>query len=380
MSPEPDRLFLSAARIDALAAFRSPEPDVLSLHLSVDDGGLYPGVLRQLFKEQAPRLRAFGGDLTRLERFVTSEFVPGAHRGLAVYSCAKRGLFEAFGLPQAVKTDLVADECLDLVPLRALRGQYYRYGALLAGPDGARFVEIFLGGCVELGVFTEPLDGVDALGRLAALTGTLARERRFDRLILGAETDLAARLAGLLDPGLQKDLILEPLLGRDRPAEAVLERVRHNEREARRVTESVLVHRLLDEARQGGAVTGLEAVAAALQQGCVSRVLVRDGFAKMGRACPACGHLSVDHRSCPWCFKPTDMVLDVVEELVSRALEAGCEVFRVMHDPRFDGICRIGAELKAPKTGPRPVPTSRALRGRFRLKDGRSSPLRGPSR
>lgn len=381
MPPEPDRLFLSAARIDALAAFRSPEPDVISLHLSVNDGGLYPGVLRQLLKEQASvRLKNFTNDLTRLERYVTSEFVPGAHRGLAVYSCAKRGLFEAFGLPQAVKTDVVVDQCLDLSPLRALNGQYYRYGVMLAGSEGARFLEIFLGSCVELGVHSEALDHAAALGRAAALADMLTRKRGFQRIILGAEADLAARLAGLLDADIQKDLILEPLLNRDRPAEAVLERVRHNEREARRVTESVLVHRLLDEARQGGAVTGLEAVAAALQQGCVSRVLVRDGFAKMGRACPACGHLSVDHRSCPWCFRPTEMVLDVVAELASRALAAGCEVFRVMHDPRFDGVCRIGAELKASKTAPRPVPTARALLGRFKMKDGRASPLRGTDR
>lgn len=371
MPPEPDPLFLSASRIEALAAFRSPEPDVLSLHLSVDDGGLYPGVLRQLLKEQRGRLEQFTGDLARLERFVTHDFVPGGHRALAVYSCAKRGLFEAFGLPQAVKTDLVADECLDLVPLRALRGQYYRYGALLAGPGGARFLEIYLGGCVELECHAEPLRDASSLKSLAATAEKLTEQRRFDRLILGAAPDLAARVAAFLDQQLQKDLILEPLLGAERPAEAVLERVRHNEREARRVTESVLVQRLLDEAREGGAVTGLENVAAALQQGCVSRVMVRDGYAKMGRACPQCGHLSVDHRSCPWCFKPTDMVLDVVGELVERALAAGCEVFRVMHDPRFDGICRIGAELKAPKTGPKPVPTSRALRGRFRMKDSR---------
>lgn len=379
MSPEPDRLFLSAARIDALAAFRSPQPDVLSLHLAIDDGGLYPGTLRQLLKEQGQRLNPFSADLERLERFVTSDFVPGGHRGLAVYSCAKRGLFEAFGLPQAIKNDVVHDECLDLSPLRSLSGQYYRYGALLAGPSGARVVEIYLGACLELERNEDALKGPASMGRAATLAGKLARERRFDRLILGAENDIAAKLAGLLEPGLQKDLILEPLLGPDRPNETVLERVRHNEREARRVTESVLVQRLLDESREGGAVTGLEAVAAALQQGCVSRVLVRDGYAKMGRACPACGHLSVDHRSCPWCFKSTDTVLDLVEELVSRALAAGCEVFRVMHDTRFDGLCRIGAELKAPKAGGnRPVPTGRALRGRFRMKDGRPSPLRGP--
>ena len=376
MPPAP--LFLSAARIEALAAFRSTDADAVTLHLAVDPGGLYPSTFHQLAADarRDPRMKLLNRDLERIEAFVAKEFVPGTHRMAAVYSCAKRGLFEVFGLPQPFKSTLTVAPSLDLRPLVSLGGQYHRFVACLLSPTKARFIELHMGEAIELESMEGSFDVIDGLGAVASRAGTLARERRFDRLILGAPRALESALVPLLDPALQKDLILEPVLGADRPIDAVMERVLHNEGQARRVRESVLVHRLLDEARQGGAVTGLEAVAAAVQQGCVSRVLVRDGYAKMGRVCGKCGHLSVDHRSCPWCFRATDAVLDLVSELIVRSMDMGCEIYRVIYDPRFDGICRIGAELKVPVAKPAEPPTSRALRGHFAMKDGKRSPLR----
>ncbi len=376
MSPTP--LFLSAARIEALAAFRSLEPDAVTLHLAVDGGGLYPSTFHQLASDarRDPRMKTLGRDIDRIEAFIKSEFVPGPHRLAAVYSCAKRGLFETFALPQPFKSSLTVAETLDLRPLTALAGQYNRFMALLLGPDKARFVELHMGQAVELEAMSGDFDGLDGLGAVAQHAATLSRERRFDRLILGAPDAISSAFLPLLDPALQKDVILEPVLGPERPVEAVLERVLHNERQARSVRESVLVHRLVDAARQGSALIGLDAVAAAIQEGKASRVLVRDGYTKMGRACPKCGHLSVANRSCPWCFCATDMVLDLVSELGNKALDAGCELYRIMHDARFDGVCRIGAELKVAVSKPAAPPTSRALRGHFAMKDGKPSPLR----
>ena len=376
MSPTP--LFLSAARIEALAAFRSLEPDAVTLHLAVDGGGMYPSTFHQLASDarRDPRMKTLGRDIDRIEAFIKSEFVPGPHRLAAVYSCAKRGLFETFALPQPFKSSLTVAETLDLRPLTALAGQYNRFMALLLGPDKARFVELHMGQAVELEAMSGDFDGLDGLGAVAQHAATLSRERRFDRLILGAPDAISSAFLPLLAPALQKDVILEPVLGPERPVEAVLERVLHNERQARSVRESVLVHRLVDAARQGSALIGLDAVAAAIQEGKASRVLVRDGYTKMGRACPKCGHLSVANRSCPWCFCATDMVLDLVSELGNKALDAGCELYRIMHDARFDGVCRIGAELKVAVSKPAAPPTSRALRGHFAMKDGKPSPLR----
>ncbi|MBI3288601.1 MAG: hypothetical protein HYZ74_03680 [Elusimicrobia bacterium] len=360
----PTDLYLSAARIEALTAFRSPQPDVLSLHLPVDSAGLYPSILQQITADarRAPEFKAFGRDLEKIERFVASDLVPGPHRFTAVYSCTKRGLFEAIVLPQAFKGTLSAGATLNLRPLSALDGQYQRFGVLLVSASSARLLEIHMGQAVELHALPGDFGDAWGLASVAAYVSAAARKRRFDRLVLGTSAQLESILAPLLDAPLQKMLISEPMLGPSDSLETVLARIAHNERQAHRVRESVLVHRLLRKASSGGAAVGLGSVAAAVQKRRASRVLVRDGYARMGRCCPRCGHLSVDHRSCPWCFCATEAVLDLVGELVDKALGAGCEVFRITHDPRFDSVCRIAAELNAPLAdeAPRPrAPVSR---------------------
>ena len=98
-----------------------------------------------------------------------------------------------------------------------------------------------------------------------------------------------------------------------------------------------------------------------------------DGYAKMGRCCPACGRLSVNHRSCPFCFRATAPVLDLVAELTDRAAAAGVEVLLVNGDARFDAAGRIGVCLAVHRTQRRAeVPEGRALRGLFAQK--RTSP------
>jgi hypothetical protein len=371
-------LFLSSDRAAALETWRSPETDVVSLHLAVDAAGSYPTALGRLLREAReadPRVKALPKDVERIAAYVRGQFSPAGRHGLCVISCVKRGMFEAFALPETFKTSLTVSDRASLRPLAALTPRYRRFLALLADDKRARFVEIYLGESAEV----ETLDG-DVLGAglpaLAARAAALAAARRTERFVLGASEARLAALAAALPAALQDSLILEPLLGPERPIEAVTERVRHNEKEALRVRESVLVRRFLDEKAAGGAVAGLEAVAAALHQGCVKRILVREGWAKMGRCCSSCRRLSLDHRSCPWCFRATRPVLDVVAELVDRALDAGIEVAPVSSEPDFDAIGRIGAELAAPAAQPRTVPESRALRARFALKDGRSSPLR----
>lgn len=377
MPLEPHPLFLSADRAEALAAWFSPEPNMVSLHLPVDAAGAYPALLDRLAREASladARFKALGRDLERISLYVRGQFVPAARRGLCVYSCSKHGVFEAFSTPEPVKAGLVLAERPDLRPLTATAGEYPRFLVLLADERRARLLEVHLGEACEIEDLKGDFSGVE---KLAARTEALSRLRRADRFVLGADPVFASRFSAHLSPALKKNLILEPLLGPERPLEAVTDRIVHNERQAHKLRETVFVHHFLDELRQGGAVAGLEASAAALQQGCVKLLLVREGYTKMGRCCPACGRLSVDHRHCPWCFRATDMLLDLVGELADRALAAGIAVFRVRESAHFDHACPIGVELGTPIAAPRPaVPTSRALRARFATKDGKASPLR----
>ena len=146
-------------------------------------------------------------------------------------------------------------------------------------------------------------------------------------------------------------------------------------RAAPKTLDTDLIQRFLDDLRDGAAVTGLEAVAAALQQGHARLLLVRDGYAKMGRCCAACGRLSVNHGSCPWCFRATESVLDLVAELADRAAAAGVTVFRVAADARFDAAGPIGVCLTSPAARhAAAIPEARALRGLFALKRASSRP------
>lgn len=379
MPPKTPPLFLSSARAEVLADWFSPERDMVSLHLPVDAAGDYPAILDRLIRDTTAadeRFKALGPDLAALARFVLGRFVPGSRRGLCAFSCQKRGVFEAFSTPEPLTASLTASERPDLRPLTTLASDHPRFLVLLADERRARLLEVYLHETCPIADIAGDFTG-EALAKLAARAGAVFRRRRADRFVLGAEPGFAARLAASLPADLEERLILEPLLGPERPPEAVTDRIAHNERQAHKVREAVLIQHFLDELRQGGALAGLEASTTALQQGCVKLLLVREGYTKMGRCCPACGRLSVDHRNCPWCFRATDSLLDLVAELSDRAAAAGIEVFRVRESPLFDQAAPIGVELGTPRAQPRPaVPASRALRARFALKDGRASPLR----
>lgn len=350
----------------------------MTLHLAIDPAGCYPGVLDRLLRDALaadPLLRGAAKDVERIAAFVRGQFTPSGRRGLCAVSCAKRGLFEAFTLPEPVKNALTVSDRPAVRPLESLAARYRRFLAVLVDAQRARFIEIHFGESFELESHEGDFLGA-GLTALAEHAAGLAAARRADRLVLGASDAALSALAAALPMHLQEDLILEPLLGPERPIEAVADRVRHNESEALKVRETVLIRRFLDEMKVGGAVAGLEAVAGAVEQGCAKRILVREGWAKMGRRCAACRRLSLDHRSCPWCFRATTHVLDVVAELIDRALETGVEVATVAHHADFESVGRIGAELASPTAPRREIPAARALRARFALKDGRASPLR----
>src|SRR5262249_20375004 len=122
MSSTPPSLFLSAERADALSAWRSPEANVVTLRLPVDEAGAYPSTLERLLREAPvsdPALKALGMDIDRIARFVRGEFVPGPRRGLCVVSCAKYGVFETFASPEPITASLTASARAELSPLYA---------------------------------------------------------------------------------------------------------------------------------------------------------------------------------------------------------------------------------------------------------------------
>ncbi|MEK7382397.1 MAG: hypothetical protein AAB262_03830, partial [Elusimicrobiota bacterium] len=256
MPLETPPLFLSADRAQALVDWFSPEPNMVSLHLPVDTTNAYLALSEQLVRDSSladARFKTLGRDLERLSLYVRSQFVPAARRGLCAFSCAKHGIFEVFSSPEPVKAGLSVSERPDLRPLMTLAGDHSRFLVLLADKNRARLLEIYLHESSEIEALREDFSGAAVAG-LAARTEALSRSRHADRLVLGADPVFASRFSTYLAPQFKKNLILEPLLDPERPIEAVTDRIVHNEGQARKLRQDVLVQHFLDELQKGGAV------------------------------------------------------------------------------------------------------------------------------
>jgi len=113
----------------------------------------------------------------------------------------------------------------------------------------------------------------------------------------------------------------------------------------RRLRERALVEALERRERSGRAVTGLEDVLRAFNAGQLRRIVLREGFARMGRLCHWCHRPSLHEARCAACGKRTEAVLDVVDTLARLARLQGCRVARLRHEP-LDDLRRICGDLR----------------------------------
>lgn len=348
---------ITVKQLAELTSFEAPESSVVSLYLEITDWKTHPRIFQKMLAEATPRLpglqRELQEDVRRIEEYL-AEPVPPGFRGLAVFSSKRHGLWHACPLPQPVKDRILVGSRPRPEALLAMARQYHRYGVALVCRNRARFLEAYMGQITEYEELRLVHRGAghaapahDYLKSAADMLAGLSRANGCDRVILGAAPALVPLFIDRLRPDLEHNLILDPRITPGISLAEALDRIVLCEREARKVRESVLVHRLLDDAAAPvhAAVVGLHRTLDALQKGQARLLLVRDGFAKMGRACRHCGALSIGEPRCPACRRPTEAVFNLVEELVSRAIDQGCEVFRLLNETPLDNVGRIGAEL-----------------------------------
>lgn len=347
---------LSARDYDALLHLSADGPAVVSLYLDLKDPHGYARQAQALVQDalrKDPLFQSFRPDFDALAAFAAG-FEAGPFLGLALFSSKKLSYWLAVPLEERVRNLLRVGAAPFVPPLVNAVEQRQRFGVVLLDPARARWVEVFMGRAAEVPAGSgRAVGGGDAVQRhlaaAASQTAELTRLRRLDRILLGAPEPLHGPFLRHLSARLSENVIVDPGLSvSDGPAQA-LERVARGERESRKVRESVLSHRLLDAAAQGQGVTGLGETARALQRGQVKTILVREEFARLGRACRHCGAFSLSGKKCAYCWLETEPVLDMVSELVHAALEQGCEVFRLRHDRTLDTHGGIGAELRWPQ-------------------------------
>ena len=347
-----------------LVQFRTPSAAVASVYLDVDGGRSAAAAYKPLRKTLQQVLPP--EDLAAVDQAVAGH-VPDGERGLALFSSAKFGLLRVCALAQPVKTRLVLQTTPYLQPLLNVCDQHQRYGIAIVSGKRARLFEFYMGCARELGdQAVRPADAPKGRGHyaraIAAKLEDLSRQLGFQRLILTAPPELEKELLEQLPRALQDNVIVDRALEADISVAELRARVAMSDGQARGVREQVLAHRLLDKTGTG-CVVGLVKVLEAVEQGRVKTLLLRDGFAKLGRSCPACRRLSLTQIKCVWCGTNTETLFNLVEELADRALSQGAEVFRLASLTPLDNLGHIGVELRA-TTAAAAVPADLAAQSR----------------
>jgi peptide subunit release factor 1 (eRF1) len=127
----------------------------------------------------------------------------------------------------------------------------------------------------------------------------------------------------------------------------VMERAVEIGQQAERRREAQLVQAVVTGAAKGqSSSNGLEDTLAALHEGRIQTLLIKDGFRAPGYLCKDCGYLTSQNlKACPFCSQSFESIQDAVELSVHQVMKMGgdVEVLREVDNQKFRDI---GAVLR----------------------------------
>lgn len=355
-----------------LLDYSSPDP-VLSVYMNTDmtegDDEALKLRLRTLLKEV---------DLPEDEAAVTNYFAlerDWTGRSLAMFSCAPRKYFRAFPLAVPVRSRVFVGDQPYVKPLADLLDAYGGYGVALVDKQGARLFLFHLGELIEQeGVMGEEVrhtkrGGSSSLrGRLGGSAGQKRRNERtaarnlkdsaafaarfFEqnhvrRVLIGGTEENVRRVQGHLPKSWQSLVVgTFPVSMTARPDEVQAKALEIGG-QAERQRETLLVEQVITSAAKGaGGVVRLDDTLAALHEGRVQTLVVREGYRAPGYQCQGCGYITTQKiQTCPFCGKSFARIKDAVEMAVRRVLHDNGDVEIVYDNPRLQEI-GIGGLLK----------------------------------
>jgi peptide chain release factor subunit 1 len=385
---------LTADTVRSLTGFKGAGGPVVSVYLDVDGQRYirprdYEAQLDHLLRRAKDTTTPADEDLRRIESRVKAGVDRSRIKGLAIFSCAADGFFEAVELPVPVRNQLVVNQTPHVSQLEAVLERHQRFGVLLVDRQRARMLVFEFGQLSDRSELFDQLPRHDddrgdwdrdhVRDRAAAVARQHARRaaqvalhihqhRALDHLILaGPDTavhDVERELHSYLRDRVAARLRL-PTTATDDEIRAAAMTI---EGEVDRQRTGALVQRLRDAigsagsgllgmqrpnapaapvgAGGGSGVAGLNTVLQALVEHRVETLLVSEGFEAPGWRCRTCDHLATVGRSCPLCGTDMDQVADVVEEAVETALAQSGRVAMCAGNADLDCLGRIGALLR----------------------------------
>jgi len=307
-------------------------------------------------------------DLAAVEAYCAANMTTDA-LGLAIYSCAGAGFWEAIDLPEAPYDRVIFDQNPYIRPVNRILETPRRFLALTLDSREARWYEVVrdkIGPLASLssdipkraksgieGQETKRVERhVDALihghlKRAAQTTFEILKKNGFAGLWLGCPDALRKDFEGLLHP-----FVREKIKGciKAKPfdhLEKVLAEARAIEERLKKEEEETLLKKVIGEIEKGTrAKSGLRDCLAELNKGEVQTLVVTRLHSVPGKSCPRCKLLFLDELRCPACERKTDARPDIIDEAIEAALGRKCEVKYVTPPSRLDHYGKIAAILR----------------------------------
>jgi peptide subunit release factor 1 (eRF1) len=366
---------ITREQIEQLEAFDAGGARVLSVYLDLDPARQIERTYRIAFKDlvkearerlEKPARKQLLHEAARVQAWL-EDAEPGG-KGLAVFSCEPRSLWQAHLLPGPVDDHLAFEPRPDVTPLLELVDEYERYAVALVDKRKARLFTVFLGKIEESDRLRDFVPGKHDQGglsqpnyqrhheahvhwhlkRVAEHLAELFRRRSFDRLILGGPEEATSELRRMLPRALAQRLVaVIPVELSASEGEILAETLRIEERVEREFEERLL-DELLDVAGAGGRATyGLSPTLEALGLGDVQTLVVSRSARVGGSECTQCGRLEPGGVStCPACGAPMHPVHDLFERAMERALEHAGMV-EVVHGDAAQRLLELGEGMGA---------------------------------
>ena len=366
---------LSAQEIEQLEAFDAQGARVLSVYLRLDPAQqvrrAYMIALEDMVKEARDRAEEPGrtelaNEAEQVRTWLESEEPRG--RGLAVFSCTRRDLWQAHFLAVPVNNHLVFEPRPDVAPLLEILDEFERYAVAVIDKGQARLFSVFAGEIEERGVFDDLVLGKHDEGglsqarfqrhqeahvywhvkKVAQRLAELHRRRPFDRLILAGPDEATAALRHVLPRVLARRVVAvvpAEIFANDRQ---ILDKTLEIERQVEREAEERVLAQLIEQAGPTGRATlGVAPTLAALWSDVVQTLVLSHDVHMTGSECPNCGRLDAGElKNCPTCGHAMRPVHDLVHRAMERAMEQAARV-EVMHGAAARRLVELGDGLGA---------------------------------
>jgi peptide subunit release factor 1 (eRF1) len=375
---------MTQERIEQLEAFDGHGAPVLSVYLDLDPASQVRRSYRTAFEDMVKAARdrlddgtrtALDDEAARVHTWLESQAPQG--KGLAIFSCAARGLWQADFLAVRVMNHLAFEPKPDVAPLLEVVDEHERYAVAVIDKGRARLLVVFAGSVEDRQEFSDEVVGKHDQGgwsqshyqrhhelhvhwhlkRVAQRLAELHRRRRFDRLLLAGPVEATTQLRHLLPRPLAARLAAVVPAEVSASDAEILEKTAAVEREVERAVEERLLGQLLDLAGPAGPATvGVAPTLAALWADMVQTLVVAHGLHEEGSECPNCGRLDPGRvEACPTCGHTEHPVHDVFHRAMGRAVEQAGRV-EVMHGAAARRLVEVGGGLGALLRYPSPVP------------------------